>query len=748
MMTSMNSSSNKYFLFTYRTYDNDFGGVDSVAKKSLNAMTSHRTIPIQEAVHEIDRLDLRICSDYTTDVSIGKALYLREKKNQKAYKKNDLVSYYRNRPSKYDHMSMEQFFYGVFRKHTFYEDGDTKRKKYRILVPKGLNCRPRYPVDYDYARGMLVLHKPWSVKNPLDEILNDKQRTVDMFKEMVGSRSLPIHVLSEYNRVVKYAQEYKIEALAKEGTSQDRVLLVKDMDADQLEQHVEWEQSCHISAQSTTKASNTMFHMTADIGLDYDWSQLHFKGIRADNTMEGEHYTDYLKSEYYENTSDDIIHRPTKFDGSDYELDDLSDEQRVIVVTAIDTMIKFLNNDPEYVPFRATVLGCGGTGKSHIINTLVSVVRQYTNCNDTIKVAAPSGGAAFNIQGCTLHRLLDLDVVKKNLTKKLSDERQSVLAKKLERLLMLVVDERSLLNSSLLAAAERNVRHCIFGRQNITESWGGLPVVLLFGDDYQLFPVEKCGAIEGFARRTKFKIAKSTSKDPAVQLLEKRGDDILIDDMTQHVFHLTKNYRVKDEKFRALLDNLRTGEITENEAKNLMNLSFFHYSPDKKDLIENDPKTIWLFTKNDEVRLKNTQKLVELSNRTKVPVARLKCEWSSNKKQINGVATVRKSHFKQTNIVYSTNLCVSAPVAISGINFVPELGLYNGARGIIIDIVYNNVVGPNNKHEYHLPRYIVVDFPGFKLPANIKPWDSNNPTVRVVIFLSLVLRHTRIFTSL
>ena len=121
--------------------------------------------------------------------------------------------------------------------------------------------------------------------------------------------------------------------------------------------------------------------------------------------------------------------------------------------------------------------------------------------------------------------------------------------------------------------------------------------------------------------------------------------------MTQHVFHLTKNYRVKDEKFRALLDNLRTGEITENEAKNLMNLSFFHYSQDKKVLIENDPKTIWLFTKNDKVRLKNTQKLVELSNNSKVPVARLKCEWMSNKKQVNGVRTVRKSHFQQKNMV-------------------------------------------------------------------------------------------------
>ena len=88
-------------------------------------------------------------------------------------------------------------------------------------------------------------------------------------------------------------------------------------------------------------------------------------------------------------------------------------------------------------------------------------------------------------------------------------------------------------------------------------------------------------------------------------------------------------------------------------------------------------------------------------------------------------------------MVLSANLCVSAPVAISGIHFVPELGLYNGARGTIIDIVYDSFVGPNNKHEYHLPRYIDVDFPGFKLPVYIKPWDSNHPTVRVAYFYCL-----------
>ena len=90
--------------------------------------------------------------------------------------------------------------------------------------------------------------------------------------------------MSEYNRVVKYAQEYKFEALAKEGTSQDSVL-VEDMDPDQLKQHMESEQPRHLSAQSTIKTSHTFNRMTADIGLDYDWSQLHFKGIHADDNM-------------------------------------------------------------------------------------------------------------------------------------------------------------------------------------------------------------------------------------------------------------------------------------------------------------------------------------------------------------------------------------------------------------------------------------------------------------------------------
>jgi hypothetical protein len=67
----------------------------------------------------------------------------------------------------------------------------------------------------------------------------------------------------------------------------------------------------------------------------------------------------------------------------------------------------------------------------------------------------------------------------------------------LKHLLCLLIDEQSMLSSKVLAAAERNVWHSVYKGQNGGEIWGEVPVVLLFEDDYQLFPVIKEGAIQG-----------------------------------------------------------------------------------------------------------------------------------------------------------------------------------------------------------------------------------------------------------
>ena len=707
-------------------------GVDTIAKKALNRLTGHRSIPIQEAVHDIADLELVISSDYMTEFSIGKALFLRDKKNDAAYKKTDLIGSYRHRDRQHAALSLEQYFYKCFRKEGFYEDRDSKRKKYRILVPKGLQCKPCYPVTYEYARGMLVMHLPWDKDNPLDDILNDHDLTIRIFLRMVGNREFPLYVLAEYNRVVSYALRYRFECIAKEGKHSAEGFDVNDCDEDLQDTYVNWEHSCHISSGEGMKSNSTFNEMHGDIGLQHDWSMPFFKGIRATDTMDGCNYVNYLRQTFYDRESDEEsghVFIPRNKNGKPYKLTDLNDKQQVVVLSALDAMLKFLTNDPDYIPFRATVVGCGGTGKSHIINTMIALVREITQRNDTIKVAAPSGGAAYNVQGCTLHRLLSLSVDPKTLCNDLSEEKCSELAQRLENLLMLIVDERSMISSGMLAATERNLRHCAFGQQNQSEPWGGVPVVIFFGDDHQLMPVKECGVIEGFGRRQGIKLPSTTRKSGNQQVHEEKGNNYFIEDLTQNVITLTENYRTaKDPMFGNILSRLRVGACTESDADILLKRSLAKFNPQDRAIIENHPKTLWLFTRNWEKNRKNVEKLVELSNRDKVPIARLRCQWHTNRCYSTGKQTVTRRHFKQSNMVIHTDLCVGASVSLNGINIVPEAGLYNGARGVVVDIKYDTVAGPNDKHGDFLPKYIVVDFPGLRL-GKAKPWDSNHPTV-------------------
>ena len=57
---------------------------------------------------------------------------------------------------------------------------------------------------------------------------------------------------------------------------------------------------------------------------------------------------------------------------------------------------------------RLFVSGFGGTGKSFVIENVVKWNKKFRGKNTA--VAAPTGIAAFNINGLTLHRLLQLPV--------------------------------------------------------------------------------------------------------------------------------------------------------------------------------------------------------------------------------------------------------------------------------------------------------------------------------------------------
>ncbi len=184
-----------------------------------------------------------------------------------------------------------------------------------------------------------------------------------------------------------------------------------------------------------------------------------------------------------------------------------------------------------------------------------------TQMNDTVKVGAPSGAAAYNIQGLPLHCLLGMSVSrpKEKLTGTVLENLQECL----KHLLCLIIDEQSMLSSIVLAAAERNVRQSVYKGQNSREIWGGVPVVLLFGDDYQLFPVIEESTIQGYSKK-KLKMPQTpTAKLSTSQLLCQRGSYLFPNVMSETVFTLDKNYRVKNKEFRDLLGRLRTEETTQ-----------------------------------------------------------------------------------------------------------------------------------------------------------------------------------------
>ena len=694
-----------------------------------------------EAVHSIDKLDLVLCSDSITTISLSQCNAYRSKADNA--KKRDLISCYRRRdPADYGY-SLNDYFYK-----RFCREVNLNRKEHRILMASGLNCRPAYPVDFYYARGMLYLHKPWNKDNTLDSMFKDKERTIKEFHSLLESPTTPVSVKMSYELARVYSQEAKIECIAKQGVLQPGDINMEDLDEDQREEYLE-----HMNLSRKTdilKSGDVLNDIKTDLGRNYDWTTKTFHETR-DVAIDGRNYLNELQELYYNNQGEDSnqsVHVPTRKDGGLYSIDNLNREQEIIVCAAVDAIVKFLRNDPDYRPFRATVLGCGGTGKSFIINTILSIIRTHTQCDDSIKVAAPSGGAAYNVQGCTLHRLLNIPIEKS--WEPLSEVAKKDMRRKLKNLLALVVDERSMIDSKLIAAAEKNTRLCAFGGQNSREYWGGLPVVILFGDDYQLPPVGNQGAINGYARlRNDLECIRnnnasdgfvSTKQHKQSQLLRHHGDTIFVNLMTENVFLLTQNMRVSEHmtEFRDHLSRLRTGDpiLPKETSKGTIpgddeqwcNLKLQRYDKAFRDELENREDTAWLYWKNEDRVKQNNKKLRATSEKFKVPIASMNCHYESNRQ--GGIGPFRDHFCNVKNFERHTDICLHATVAIDGVNFIPEIGLYNGARGKVVEIVYDKPEGPNDKQHRHLPAYVVVDFPRLNLPKDFDPWDKNHKTVR------------------
>ena len=103
------------------------------------------------------------------------------------------------------------------------------------------------------------------------------------------------------------------------------------------------------------------------------------------------------------------------------------------------------------------VSGVGGTGKSFLIKTvraLVTKMWEEETRSTLCAVTAPTGLAAFNVGGVTIHRLLQLPIEHEGRGAgywKLPKETLKVMRISLSKLKLLIIDEVSMVSSLNLA---------------------------------------------------------------------------------------------------------------------------------------------------------------------------------------------------------------------------------------------------------------------------------------------------------
>ena len=137
---------------------------------------------------------------------------------------------------------------------------------------------------------------------------------------------------------------------------------------------------------------------------------------------------------------------------------------------------------------RMFISGCGGTGKSFLIKTIRAWVQVATG-KDVI-VAAPTGIAARNVNGLTIHGILVLPVKHGSTPpyRPLSDDALKIVREKLHNVTLFIVDEISMVSNVTLLYMHLCLSE-IFQTEEEEDGWFGRQNLLFLGDLLQLPPV-------------------------------------------------------------------------------------------------------------------------------------------------------------------------------------------------------------------------------------------------------------------
>ncbi|MFT2690561.1 ATP-dependent DNA helicase [Clavibacter zhangzhiyongii] len=226
------------------------------------------------------------------------------------------------------------------------------------------------------------------------------------------------------------------------------------------------------------------------------------------------------------------------------------------------------------------VTGRAGTGKSTLLTHL------SWNTEKQIVICAPTGVAALNVGGQTIHSLFKLPI---GVIADAEIEQTGELRKLLNTIDTLVIDEVSMVNADLVDAIDRSLRQA---RHKKDVPFGGVQVVL-FGDPYQLAPVPGDGDERAyFADRYRSMWFFDANVWQEAQL---------------RIYELTEIHRQHEEAFKEMLNAVRHGRVTA-EIAGVLNAAGARPAP--------TDGAITLATRNDTVNRINAEALKRLPGRS------------------------------------------------------------------------------------------------------------------------------------
>jgi len=235
--------------------------------------------------------------------------------------------------------------------------------------------------------------------------------------------------------------------------------------------------------------------------------------------------------------------------------------------------------------------GKAGTGKTTFLKYLKE------NCSKNIVVAAPTGVAAINAGGVTLHSLFQLpfhpflptSASKSELLGKMkfASRRQEIM-RKME---LLVIDEISMVRCDTMDAIDTILRSV---RRKHELPFGGVQL-LCIGDLYQLPPV---------ARREEWSILQEYYSS------EFFFDSLVIKEQMPMLIELNKIYRQKEDSFVYLLNKVRNNQMNSDDFEDLHQRFYPGFRPTLEE------KYITLTSHNNQADQINARELQKLSTGT------------------------------------------------------------------------------------------------------------------------------------